>query len=218
MSVVIPLSQALRERASRDAPAPDGCAFLTDLMTGRGTRDDYVQLLAQHFFVYEAMEAVAESYRDDPVAARFLSPALTRLPAIRTDLEFLLGAGWEQQIEPLPVTRAYVDRIHSVAGSWVGGFVAHHYTRCLGDLSGGQILRGIMQREFGFETNGVGFFLYAEIAEPRRFKDVYRRELDAVGWSDDERERVIAEALVAYEFSTRVFVELGSAKAAAAAA
>jgi hypothetical protein len=40
--------------------------------------------------------------------------------------------------------------------------------------------------------------------------------LDAVGWSDDERERVIAEVLIAYRFNTELFVDLSRAKANAA--
>jgi heme oxygenase len=217
MSVVIPFSQALRERTSASASGADGgCSFMTDLMTGRGTRDDYVEMLAQHHVVYEALEAAAERWAGDPVAQPFLSPALTRLPAIQDDLAFLLGEGWRRRIVPLPVTARYVARIES-ASEWVGGFIAHHYTRYLGDLSGCQIIRTLMQRQFGFETNGVGFFLFAEIARPKEFKGTYRQQLDAVDWSPEARERVIDEVVVAYRFSTELFVELAAAKAAAAA-
>ena len=217
MSVVIPFSQALRERTSAAASSTDvGCGFMTDLMTGRGTRDDYVQMLAQHHVVYEALEAAAERWAGDAVAEPFLSPALTRLPTIQADLAFLLGDDWRERIEPLPVTARYVRRIET-ASQWVGGFIAHHYTRYLGDLSGCQIIRTLMQRQFGFETNGVGFFLFAEIARPKEFKGTYRQQLDAVDWTADERERVIDEVVVAYRFSTELFVELAAAKAAAAA-
>jgi len=74
-----------------------------------------------------------------------------------------------------------------------------------------------MQRRFGFDTNGVGFFLFAEIAAPKQFKSTYRQQLDAVDWSPEERERVLDEVAVAYEFSTELFVALAAAKAAAAA-
>jgi len=210
---VLPFCEALRERtASR--PSDAGCDFMTDLLVGRGTRDDYVQLLAQHYFVYEALEAAGERHAGDPVAARFLSPALTRLPAIRSDLAFLLGDDWRSRIAPLPTTAEYVRRIEDVAGGWVGGFVAHHYTRCLGDLSGGHLIRTVLQRRFGFDTNGVGFFLFAEIADPKGFKATYRQQLDAVDWTDAERDRVIDEVLVAYRYCTALFADLAAAKAA----
>ncbi|MET4053389.1 heme oxygenase [Frigoribacterium sp. PvP054] len=214
MTVVIPFSEAVRERTAERVPADVGCSFMTDLLIGRGTRDDYVQLLAQHFFVYSALEDAAERWSGDPVVAPFLAPGLTRLPAIEADLAFLLGDDWRALVSPLPTTRAYVDRIER-ASSWAGGFIAHHYTRCLGDLSGGHLIRSILQRRFGFDTNGVGFFLFAEIAEPKSFKTTYRRQLDAVAWSAAERERVLDEVCAAYRFSTELFADLAAAKAAA---
>lgn len=215
MSSVISFSQALRERTRTDHGSSEGAAFMQNLMTGKGTRSDYVALVAQHYFIYEALEAAAEAMADDPIARQFISPRLTRLPAIEADLAFLVGTDWHERVAPLSTTARYVARIREVASTWAGGFVAHHYTRYLGDLSGGQIIRTLMQRQFGFETNGVGFYLFDEIAKPREFKDTYRRQLDAVDWSDAERERVIAEVALAYRFNTELFDDLAAAKAAA---
>ncbi|MET4705691.1 biliverdin-producing heme oxygenase [Frigoribacterium sp. UYMn621] len=215
MTAVIPFSQALRERTWSGHGDSEGAGFMSDLMTGRGTREDYIALVAQHFFIYEALEAAAQRMATDPVAAPFISPQLTRLPAIRLDLAFLLGDDWHQQIAPLPTTKRYVDRLNTVAATWPGGFVAHHYTRYLGDLSGGQVIRTLMQRQFGFETNGVGFYLFDQIARPKQFKETYREQLDAVDWSAEERERVIDEVLIAYRFNTELFEDLSRAKAAA---
>lgn len=215
MATVIPLSQALRERATADHGSSGGATFMQDLMTGRGTRDDYIAVVAQHYFIYEALERAAERMTADPVAAAFITPKLRRLPAIEADLAFLLGDEWRHAIEPLPTTARYVARIEQVGSTWAGGFVAHHYTRYLGDLSGCRIIRTLMQRQFGFATNGVGFYLFDEIAEPRAFKDVYRAQLDAVSWDDAERERVIDEVVLAYRFNTALFDELAATKAAA---
>jgi len=217
VAVVLPFSQALRERTRGGHSDSEGATFMDDLMTGKGSRDDYVSLVAQHFFIYEALEAAAERMKDDADAAAFITPQLTRLPALESDLEFLIGPAWRSVIAPLPTTARYVDRIQTVAATWSGGFIAHHYTRYLGDLSGGQIIRTLMQRQFGFETNGVGFYLFDEIAKPKEFKDVYRAQLDAVTWSEDERERVIDEVMIAYRFNTELFVDLAAAKATAAA-
>ena len=217
MSEVIPFSQALRERTRSGHSQSEGATFMTDLMEGRGSRDDYVALVAQHYFIYEALEAAAEAQKDDAVSAAFITPQLIRLPALEDDLQFLLGDGWRGQISPLPTTSRYVDRINEVAATWSGGFIAHHYTRYLGDLSGGQIIRTLMQRQFGFETNGVGFYLFDQIAKPKEFKETYRDQLDAVAWDTAERERVIDEVMIAYRFNTELFVDLAHAKAAAAA-
>ena len=213
---VISFSAALRERTWSGHGDSEGADFMTDLMKGLGTRDDYIALVAQHYFVYQALEAAAVRFTADAEVVPFLSPALTRMPALESDLEFLLGADWLEQIAPLPTAVRYVERIDAVAAEgWGGGFVAHHYTRYLGDLSGGQHIGKLMQRHFGFETNGIGFYLFDEIADPAEFKTRYRDELDAADWDAAEQERVIDEVLLAYRLNTELFVDLAKAKAAA---
>lgn len=213
---VLSFSQALRERTWSGHGESEGAGFMSDLMSGKGTRDDYVALVAQHYFIYEALERAAVEFETDAVAAPFLSDQLTRMPALESDLQFLLGDDWLAQISPLPTTARYVARIDEIAAEhWAGGFVAQHYTRYLGDLSGGQVIRKLMQRQFGFDTNGVGFYLFDQIASPKAFKDTYREQLDAVPWDAAERERVIDEVLAAYRFNTELFEDLAAAKAAA---
>lgn len=217
MTEPIPFSSALRERSSSAHSGSEGAGFMSDLIKGDGTREDYIALVAQHWFIYEALESAAERMRRDPVASVFISDKLTRLPALEADLEFLVGPDWRERIEALPTTRRYVERINQVGATWAGGFVAHHYTRYLGDLSGGQFIGKLMQRRFGFDTNGIGFYLFADIADPKEFKEFYRDQLDAVPWDDAERERVIDEVLLAYRFNTELFEDLARAKSAAVA-
>ncbi|MCM3503151.1 biliverdin-producing heme oxygenase [Microbacterium sp. P26] len=212
MNAVAPFSAALRERSSGAHSTRECDGFMTDLLTGAGTRDDYIALIAQHWFLYAALEEAAIHLRTDPVASVFLTGTHSRLPALEADLSFLIGPDWRDRIAPLPTTQAYVSRIRRVAATWPGGFVAHHYTRFVGDLSGGPSIGRLMQRRFGFETNGIGFLLFGDIADPKAFKSVYREQLDAAPWDDDEKERVIAEVLVAYRFTTELFADLTRAK------
>lgn len=217
MADLIPFSAALRERSSSAHSSSERSGFMADLLEGAGTREDYIALVAQHWFIYDALESAAERMRRDPVASVFISDKLTRLPALEADLAFLLGDDWRERISPLPTTRAYVERIRQVGATWPGGFVAHHYTRYLGDLSGGLFIGRLMARRFGFETNGIGFYLFDEIADPRAFKEVYREQLDAAPWDADEQERVIGEVLRAYRYNTELFEDLAAAKAEAVA-
>ena len=214
MSDPIPFSTALRERSSRAHSSSEHAGFMSDLMKGEGTREDYVALVVQHWYVYEALERTGAQMRNDAVAAVFITDKLTRLPALEADLEYLIGSGWRESISPLPTTQRYVDRINEVGATWAGGFVAHHYTRYLGDLSGGQFIGRLMARRFGFGTNGIGFYLFDDIADPKAFKDVYREQLDAAPWDAAEQARVIDEVLLAYRFNTELFDDLALAKAA----
>lgn len=82
MNDPIPFSAALRERSSGAHSGSESAGFMADLIKGEGTRDDYIALVAQHFFIYEALEAATERMRRDPVASVFISEKLTRLPVV----------------------------------------------------------------------------------------------------------------------------------------
>ena len=217
MTDITPFSTALRERSRAAHSGSAHAGFMADLMRGKGTREDYVALVAQHWFIYDALEAAASAFAADAVAAPFITSKLTRLPALEADLAYLIGPDWRSRITPVPTTERYVERIREIqATGWAGGFVAHHYTRYLGDLSGGQFIGKLMSRQFELGTNGIGFYVFDEIADPAAFKDVYREQLDAAPWDPAESERVIDEVLYAYQLNTDLFVDLADAKAAAA--
>lgn len=217
MNPVVPFSELLRTRTRSRHGASSGAGFMTDLMRGTCSVDDYASLVAQYWFVYGALERATARMADHPVAAPFITSRLTRLPALEADLGFLIGPDWRSRVEPLASTAEYVDRLDGLASVSAGAFVAHHYTRYLGDLSGGQFIRTVLQRHYGFETNGVGFYVFAEVADPAEFKAVYRAQLDAAPWSEDEKEAVVAEVVHAYDLNTRLLAELDTARREGAA-
>ncbi|WP_081912954.1 biliverdin-producing heme oxygenase [Glycomyces sp. NRRL B-16210] len=169
------------------------------LFDGSLSVDDYTRWHAQQYFVYAAIEAAGARFAADPVAGPFVFDELARLGAIEADLAFLMGPKWRSGIEPLPETRAYVDRINEVAADWPGGYIAHAYTRYLGDLSGGQAFGKAAKRNYGFEDRGAAFYSFEGIASPKAFKEEYRARLDAVDLPEDERLRLIDEVLLAYD-------------------
>ncbi|MFD5566696.1 biliverdin-producing heme oxygenase [Streptomyces cadmiisoli] len=185
--------------------------FMSDLLGGRLGLDAYARYTEQLWFVYEALEAGAGTLTADPVAGPFIRPELFRLGALERDLEHLRGAGWRSTLEPLPATRAYAQRVAECARAWPAGYVAHHYTRYLGDLSGGQIIRDRAERTWGFakKGDGVRFYVFEEIANPAAFKRGYRDLLDAIDADDLEKQRVVAECKKAFALNTDVFRALG---------
>lgn len=54
-STAVPFSTALRERSRTAHSGSEGTGFMSDLMKGEGTRDDYTALVAQHWFIYAAL-------------------------------------------------------------------------------------------------------------------------------------------------------------------
>ncbi len=202
-------SDRLRVLTGADHEVAASSGFVGALLGGRLPRDGYAALVAQHYFVYTALEGAGDGLRDDPIAGPFVFDELTRGPALAADLRFLLGPDWAAQVGPNAATAQYCTRIRAAADEWPGGFVAHHYTRYLGDLSGGQIIAGAVSRAYGLEREeGVQFYRFDQIADLDAFKDRYRALLDAVPWTLDDQERAIAEMRLAYHHNTEVLAEL----------
>lgn len=208
----MPFSRLIRERSGAHHGSSESASFMTELMGGRATLDDYTALVVQHWAIYEALEGAADAVREHPVVAPFLSPELDRVPSLERDLAALLGDEWRDRLDYMPATVDYAARIREVAAEWPAGFVAHHYTRYLGDLSGGIHIGRLVSRQFGFDPTGPGasFYHFAGIADPMGFKDAYRAQLDAAPWSSDEAERVVAEVLCAYDRNTLIFEQLAA--------
>ncbi|MGW6519887.1 MULTISPECIES: biliverdin-producing heme oxygenase [unclassified Streptomyces] len=185
--------------------------FMSDLLGGRLGVEAYARYTEQLWFVYEALEAGAERLASDPVAGPFIRAELFRLPALERDLAHLRGAGWRSGASALPATEAYAARVRECAERWPAGYIAHHYTRYLGDLSGGQIIRDKAERTWGFERKGDGvrFYVFEEIGNPAAFKRGYRELLDGVRADDLEKQRIVSECKRAFALNTDVFRALG---------
>ncbi|KAA5836347.1 biliverdin-producing heme oxygenase [Saccharopolyspora hirsuta] len=183
--------------------------FVRALLAGELGGEDFAMLLAQHYFAYEVLEEAAERMRSDLVAGPFVSDRLRRLPALEADLQHYFGRGWRRKIAPSAATEQYRARMREICFDWPGGFVAHHYTRYLADLSGGQAIRGIMRRRLGRSDDaGLAFLTFERIPDGPRFKDAYRTLLDTAGWGAAEEDRIVAEVKRAYAHNTRVLAEL----------
>lgn len=204
------LSVRVRRNTVGAHDAAQRSGFLDSLAAGHLPWEAYADLTAQHWFIYEALESAATTMADDPVVATFLFPELRRLPSLEADLQFLYGPRWADHLFALPATTTYCTRLRDVAHRAATGFVAHQYTRYIGDLSGGQYLGPAIARSYGLPaTDGHRFFVFAGV-DPMSFKDHYRALLDSVPWSRPEQDEFIAEVTEAYRLNIGVLNELQS--------
>ncbi|WP_424185078.1 heme oxygenase (biliverdin-producing) [Actinokineospora sp. G85] len=183
--------------------------FFDALLAGALDRRAYTALLGQNHAFYTVLEDAGEVWRGHPLAGPFVVDALLRRSALEADLEFLLGADWLAETAPMPATAAYVDRLREVAFTDPVAFVAHHYTRYLGDLSGGQVLLRGAREVYGLDRDGVRFFLFDDIDRIKPFRDRYRALLDGAPFDDAQRAALIAEANHAFRLNRAVFDGLG---------
>ncbi|MGW4483216.1 biliverdin-producing heme oxygenase [Amycolatopsis sp. NPDC004368] len=202
-----PFSGQLRESTRGVHDRANHSAYMNALLGGELSLAGYTQLAIQYYFVYQAIEHVSDEMTGDAVGREFVFDELRRLPSLERDLAHLVGPGWRTEIQPLASTRAYVARI-AEASNWAGGYVAHHYTRYLGDIAGGQIIRRLLEKNFDLAEAGSLFYHFDAIGSAPAFRDRYRAKLDAAPWDDEARTRVINETLVAFEHNVAVFDEL----------
>ena len=212
-SVAEPFAVRLRTQTQSAHTRAENAGFMSTLMGGAGSVDQYVALIGQYFFIYEALERVGDGFRTDAVGEAFISDALLRREALEADLAYFSGPAWRETIEPLPATVAYIERLEEVA-STSALFVAHHYLRYLGDLSGGQIIRVMVQRHYGIPDEGLNFLIFPEVPKPKPFKDAYRIALEDAAWSADDRDAFILEVDRAYGLNFDLFTQLGETTAA----
>jgi len=194
--------------------------FMESIMRGEASIDDYTALVAQHYFLYVALENAAEQLASDPRYAPFHPAELVRVPSLEADLEFLIGDDWRERISPVPTIEAYTARIDEYAQQgWKPGILAHHYTRYLGDLSGGQMIARRVAQQHGLGGDGIAFYDFSALGDLSEFKDRYRAHLDTVGssLSESERSRMIDDVREAYRFNAETFVDLSKASARVAA-
>lgn len=202
----LPLSTAMREGSKVEHEAAESSVFMSELLAGRVNEQGYADYLRRLRVVYDAMESTVRACLDDPLVAAVHDSALERLATIDADLaHWAPGTGTAVDS---PAASAYADRLRAAA-EWGGLLVAHHYTRYLGDLSGGQAIGRILDREFELGGAGITFYDFAEIPKPKPYKDAYRARLDAFGLPAADVARVVDEVKVAFGLNQALFTELG---------
>ncbi|MCX5940721.1 MAG: biliverdin-producing heme oxygenase, partial [Cyanobium sp. LacPavin_0818_WC50_MAG_67_9] len=169
----------------------------------------YRTLVADLYFVYSAMEDEFGKLRDHPVVGPVGFSELNRRESLEQDLAFYFGSDWRSAVQPTPGAQQYVDRLHQVARECPELLVGHHYTRYIGDLSGGQILKNIAQKAMNLgEHDGLRFYEFDAIPDEKGFKANYRTVLDSLPIDQAMADRIVEEANQAFHLNMVMFQEL----------
>ena len=207
-----PFSAQIRTATERQHADAENSTFMSDMLGGELGVVAFYRYTGQLWHVYRALEEHSEALAADPVAGPFVRPELARVAHLEDDLVHLGGEDWRADLDPLPATAAYADRVRECARHWPAGYVAHHYTRYLGDLSGGQVIRGTAEKlwQLPKRGDGVRFYVFDQIPNPAAFKREYRELLDALAVDDLEKQRVLGECQRAFDFNSAMFRELAA--------
>ncbi|YAL83531.1 heme oxygenase (biliverdin-producing) [Dermacoccaceae bacterium W4C1] len=196
-------ARRLREQTSAMHRHAEGASFVERLMNGELDAVAVSDMLTQLRPIYAAVDEVGRGLQNVPPVSGLWDEGLTRTAAIDHDLA-TLPAPRSTQI--VPAAAAYAARVRQTESDPVA-YLAHHYQRYLGDLSGGQILQRMMTRHYGIAP--LAFYTFSDIPKVKVYKDRYREGLDAAIVGDAAQQRFIAEVNEGYLFNRNLFTALG---------
>ena len=143
----VPLSKQLKEGTKKSHSAAENTKFVRGFLKGVVNEEEYRKLLTNFWYVYDTMEQRIKETKD-PLATVLhkYQPILNRTAFLEQDLRYYYGPMWREKQIPSEACNTYCYRINEIAENDPYLLIAHHYTRYIGDLSGGQILKNIAQK------------------------------------------------------------------------
>jgi heme oxygenase len=199
------LSAAMRAASQEVHDDAERSPFFSELLRGGLGKGAYAAYLARLRPIYAALEEAVRCHRNDAVMAAVYDPALERLPAIDADLH-CWSDGSPRAIDS-PAAESYRQRLESIDNG--PALLAHHYTRYLGDLSGGQAIGRTLDRVFNL--GGIGLAFYAFPMQPKGYKNDYRARLDSLALQTEQVKILLSEVKFAFRLNQALLDELGVA-------
>ena len=199
----------LKTETKKSHTAAENTKFVGSFLRGVVSEEGYKQLVANFYFIYRAMEEEVDKLKEDPIVSKIAYEELNRVNNLERDLRYFYGPNWRALITPSEACQQYVNRIREVADEDPELLVGHHYTRYLGDLSGGQILRGIAEKALNLpEGEGLYFYEFEKIEDKKEFKNNYRSSLNQLPINQSQANAIINEANYAFRLNMYMFDEL----------
>lgn len=168
-------------------------------------------VMASLYHIYDALEEEIEHNKENPVYTPLYFPEeLHRRAALEQDMAFWYGPRWQEAIPYTQATKRYVRRLQQVGRFEPELLVAHAYTRYMGDLSGGQVLKKIAQKALDLPSSGEGlaFFTFPNVANATKFKQLYRSRMNTLEMTPEVKQRVLEEAKTAFLLNIQLFEEV----------
>ena len=203
------LATQLREGTSKSHSMAENVSFVKSFLGGVVDKESYRKLVSNLYFVYSAMEEAMEKNKENIFIKPIYFSELNRRENLEKDLEYYYGSDWLSAITLSEATKLYVDRIQLVSEERPELLVAHAYTRYLGDLSGGQLLKKIAQRALNLPNGkGLAFYEFEQVSDEQEFKQNYKKALDSLPLDSNVADQIVAEANVSFTMNMKMFQEL----------
>lgn len=178
------------ERSGVIARLLDGSIELTEYTL-------YLRNLAE---VYRALEQKPHKPKHCEEDLRFALPAqVPRYPAICADLAAIASPAWASDFAVLPETKAYCERIMTLAETHNSVIVAHWYVRYLGDLYGGQILQRRLHQKLNLRNDQLSWYRFDPVISLQQYRARLREAINRFEGNTAKTHRMKDEAIWAFK-------------------
>lgn len=191
----------MRKRTRTLHAEAERAGIVRDILCGRASVEGYALYLRNLLPAYQALEDGLVRNRDKAWVRAMSPPAVFRAGALGADLAALSGPAWTESLPLLPAGTRYARQVEAAAAGDATRLIAHAYTRYLGDLNGGQVLRRILSRTLGLPPAALAFYDFPQIPDRDAFVTAYRDAIDRAGEEAARAEVVIDEAAVAFRLN-----------------
>uniref|UniRef100_A0A7S1Y544 Uncharacterized protein n=1 Tax=Grammatophora oceanica TaxID=210454 RepID=A0A7S1Y544_9STRA len=202
------LAEAFKSGTAAAHQAAENVHFVKNFIQGEIPRGLYADLVGSLYHVYAALEEALDAHAPNHFGSCHFPQELNRREALEEDVDFWHGVEEPSTLGMTPATRDYVERIQHLASTNPLLLLAHAYTRYLGDLSGGKVLKRVARRAMNLDGDGLAFYDFEHVPSAKRFKDRYRQCLDNLSLTTLEIQGLVREANLAFLLNMRLFEEL----------
>ena len=203
-------SKELKEGTKKSHNAAENTKFVSQFLKGVLDPEEYAKLISNFYYVYRTMEECVSSSTDPYVKnLHRWNVILFRTSFLSRDLRYFYGPMWRDKAKPSEACNTYCYRINEVAENDPYLLIAHHYTRYIGDLSGGRILKGIAKKALNPPVGeGLHFYDFPRIEDSKAWKTEYRAVLDGLNFDEQQKNALITEANYAFRLNMYMFDEI----------
>lgn len=211
------LAEKLKIGTQQSHSNAEHTGFMRNFLSGGISRESFCQLLSNLYFVYSQLEAELQTHQTHPNISKIYFSELNRKANLEKDLNFYYGEHWPDNIVASTAAQGYVSRLRELSATEPSLLIAHSYTRYMGDLSGGQSLKKIVQSVFNLaEHQGICFYEFDQISDVNEFKNLYRQRLNELVLTEQLQDQIVAEANNAFVLNIAMLRDLGEAPTPAA--
>lgn len=189
------------DKAHKDA---ETSGFITDLMSGKLTKRDYLNYLVVLSPIYERMEQLFVQRHSQSLISHFDHRLLDRNERIKQDIA---NISTEIGIEIPIIKDACIENYLQTLNENLSEveLLAHHYIRYLGDLSGGQAIAKLMARNYQIAESCLNFYDFKELGDIVFYKKRYRDLLNLSLVTSEQKNLFINTVVNIYKLNRNLF-------------